>query len=179
MNQNCNELSNYWDLFPSPPWIVDLLIEGAHIEPGMTCLEPSAGLGDLAIAMQAAGGIVHVIEPIPALQTLLTLRELLVIGSDFITTPHLNDCYCRVVQNPPFSQQISHLKQAYKSLKRGGRLVSLVSNSPWQYNTSFYKQFRYWLQKVNARVIELPWGLFVNSNRYAQVECYLVVIDKT
>lgn len=166
-----------WDLFPSPPWVVELLLKNAQIELGMCCLEPSAGFGSLAIAMQKLGGNVKVIEPLPKLQTVLTLQNLLVIGSDFLTANTTNS-FQLIVQNPPFSQQISHIKKAYQSLSYEGRLVSLVSNSPWQYNTSLYKQFRHWLEIVNAEVQELPWGLFVNSDRYTQVECYLITINK-
>ncbi|MDV2994873.1 MAG: hypothetical protein N4J56_004527 [Chroococcidiopsis sp. SAG 2025] len=175
---NNREILKSWDLFPSPPWVVDLLVEAANIELGISCLEPSAGFGTLAASLQKAGALVEVIEPIPELQTILALQGLLLIGSDFLTTPIERDRYERVVQNPPFSQQISHVKRAYQCLKAGGRLVSLVSHSPWQYNTSFYQQFRYWLNAVNAQVQELPWGLFVNSDRYTSVECCLIIIDK-
>lgn len=178
LNYNYNNLSKYWDLFPSPPWIVELLVKNTNIEPGVQCLEPSAGFGGLALALREAGGKVEVIEPIQTLQTILTLQGFVVIGSNFLTTPNLNKQYDCVVQNPPFSQQISHVKKAYQCLNDSGRLVSLVSSSPWQYNSSFYKQFRYWLQMINAQVIELPWGLFVNSDRYTQVECNLIVINK-
>lgn len=178
MNQTYNKVLTSWALFPSPPWVVELLLENARIEPGMRCLEPSAGFGSVAIAMQELGGKVEVIEPLPELQTILTLQNLLVISSDFLTANTTNS-FQLVVQNPPFSQQISHIKKAYQSLSSEGRLVSLVSNSPWQYNTSLYKQFRHWLNTFNAEVQELPWGLFVNSDRYTQVECYLITIDKT
>lgn len=160
---NNRESLKSWDLFPSPLWVVDLLVEAANIEPEISCLEPSAGFVTLATSLQQAGAIVEVIEPIPELQTILSLQGLLLIGSDFLTTPIECDRYERVVQNPPFSQQISHVKRAYQCLKAGGRLVSLVSHSSWRYNTSFYKQFKYWLNTVNAQVQELPWGLFVNS----------------
>lgn len=173
-----SEIINYWDLFPSPPWVVELLVEAGNIEPGISCLEPSAGFGTLASSLQEAGALVEVIEPIPELQTILSIQGLLLIGSDFLTTPNLSDHYERVVQNPPFSQQIAHVKRAYQCLRIGGRLVSLVSHSPWQYNTSFCKQFRYWLNIVNAQVQELPWGLFVNADRYTSVECCLITIDK-
>lgn len=174
-----NSLLKSWDLFPSPPWVVELLLEFAQIKPGMLCLDPSAGFGDIAISIRKAGGIVEVVEIIPELQTDLTLQGFTLVGSDFLTTCNLNNCYQRVIQNPPFSQQISHVKKAYQSLATQGRLVSLISNTPWLHNTSFYKQFRYWLNTVGAQVQELPWGLFVNSNRYTQVECYLITIDKT
>lgn len=131
---NRNSLLKSWDLFPSPPWVVELLLEFAQIEPGMLCLDPSAGFGNIAISLHQAGGIVEVIEIIPELQPELTLQGFTLVGSDFLTTCNLNNCYQRVVQNPPFSQQIFHVKKAYQSLSNEGRLVSLLSSSPWQYN---------------------------------------------
>lgn len=172
-----NSLLKSWDLFPSPTWVVELLLDTAQIKPGMLCLDPSAGFGNLSIALRKAGGIVEVIEILPALQTHLTLQGFTVVGSDFLTS-NLSNRYQRVVQNPPFSLQISHIKKAYQCLSKGGKLVSLMSNSFWCYNTSFYRQFRYWLTIVNAQIIELPWGLFVNSERFTNVKCSLVVIDK-
>ncbi len=173
-----NEILKTWDVFPSPPWVVDLLLEASEIEPECRCLEPSAGFGAIAIALQSAGGSVEVIEPIVELQKTLTMQGFMVIGSDFLTTANLENQYHRVVQNPPFSQQISHVKKAYQCLEKSGKLVSLISNTPWQYNSSFYKQFKHWLSTVNAQVQELPWGLFVNSERYTQVECCLITINK-
>lgn len=173
-----NSLLKSWDLFPSPPWVVELLLEFAQIEPGMLCLDPSAGFGDIAISISKAGGIVEVFEIIAELQTDLTLQGFTLVGSDFLTS-NLSNRYHRIVQNPPFSQQISHVKKAYECLNKGGKLVSLMSYSPWCYNTSFNRQFRYWLTTVNAQVIELPWGLFVNSERFTNVKCSLVVIDKS
>ncbi|MBW4433199.1 MAG: hypothetical protein KME28_16105 [Pelatocladus maniniholoensis HA4357-MV3] len=178
MNQNNSEILKIWDVFPSPRQVVDLLIKASNIQSHSLCLEPSAGFGDLAIAMRECGAIVEVIEPIVELQSLLTLEGFTVIGSDFISTANLLNRYHSIIQNPPFSQQISHIKKAYYCLSSGGRLVSLVSNTPWQYNSSFYKQFRHWLTTVNAQVEELPWGLFVNSKRYTKVECCLITINK-
>jgi hypothetical protein len=158
--------------------VVELLIKASNIESGSLCLEPSAGFGNLAIAMQNCGAIVEVIEPIIELQAILTLQGLTVISSDFINTPNLHNHYHSIIQNPPFSQQISHIKKAYHCLSPKGKLVSLASSTPWQYNSCFYKQFRYWLTTVNAQVEELPSGLFVNSERYTSVECYLITINK-
>ena len=173
-----NEILKKWDVFPSPSWVVELLIEASNIESGSLCLEPSAGFGNLAIAMRECKAIVEVIEPIIELQTILTLQGFSVISSDFISTPNLHNHYHSVIQNPPFSQQISHIKKAYHCLSPQGRLVSLASNTPWQYNSCLYKQFRHWLTTVNAQVEELPWGLFVNSDRYTGVECCLITINK-
>ena len=44
-----------FNYFPTPPDVVDRLMEIARIELGMLCLEPSAGRGAIAVAMHAAG----------------------------------------------------------------------------------------------------------------------------
>ena len=64
----------------------------------MHCLEPSACFGGIAVAMQKLGGSVQVIEPLLQLQTILTLQNLLVIGSNFLTANTANS-FQVVVQN--------------------------------------------------------------------------------
>ncbi|AFY91246.1 hypothetical protein [Chroococcidiopsis thermalis] len=173
-----DSILNRKDVFPSPPWVVEILIENANITPDCLCLEPSAGAGNLALELQNLGAMVEVIEPIPELQLVLTLQNLLVIGSDFLTTPSLEGKYDRIIQNPPFSLQVSHTIKAYRCLKPGGRLVSLCSSSPWQHNSNLDKYFRNWLKTVGAQAIDLPYGLFVNSVRYTDVACHLIIIEK-
>ena len=85
-------------MFLSPHWVVKLLVEKAKIEPEMHCLEPSAGFGGIAVAMQKLGGNVQVIKPLPQLQAILTLQNLLVINSDFLTANTANS-FQVVVQN--------------------------------------------------------------------------------
>jgi hypothetical protein len=166
------------DCFFSPEWVGEILVKRARIEPNILTLEPSAGTGLLAQYLAQSGANVHCIEPILDYQTMLTKQGFLVIGSNFLTTPNLTNKYPRIVANLPFSQQISHLKRAYHCLEKEGRLVALMSETPWKYNRVFYQHFRYWCQQVNAIIEELPSGLFVNSSRYTEVNCYLIVIDK-
>ena len=68
------------------------------IEPGIPCLEPSAGFGGVAVAMQKLGGNLQVIKPLPQLKAIFTLQNLLVIGSDFLTANTANS-FQVVVQN--------------------------------------------------------------------------------
>ncbi|MGH2414756.1 MAG: hypothetical protein ACRDEA_13925, partial [Microcystaceae cyanobacterium] len=145
-----------YDVFPSPEWVGHLLIEAAEITPKITCLETSAGLGHLACALRNAGAEVFCIEPILDYQTLLTLQGFKVIGQDFLTHTHLENRFERIVQNPPFSLQISFVKKAFKCLKPQGKLVSLMSEYPWISSSSKYQQFRAWCQSVNAIHQELP-----------------------
>lgn len=173
-----NLIKTMKDNFPSPPWIVQLLLESAQIQGGELCLEPSSGSGNLAIALQQAGVIVNCIETNPDYQFQLIQQGFKVIGSDFLLTPNLQDAFDLIVMNPPFSEQISHVRRAFACLKPQGRLVALISHSPWQYHRPFYQQFRTWLQGINAEIRELPSGLFLNAEHRADVSCVLLIINK-
>jgi hypothetical protein len=98
LNQNYNQFLDFWNLFPSLPWVVELLVGKGKIELGIRCLELSAGFGGVAVAMQKLNGNVQVIKPLPQLQAILTLQNLLVIGSDFLTANTANS-FQLVVQN--------------------------------------------------------------------------------
>ena len=74
--------------FPSPPELIELMIEEAQIISGMYTLEPTAGDGLLAQAMVRAGAIVDVIEINPLLQQLLFQKGFNVVGSDFVNYPN-------------------------------------------------------------------------------------------
>lgn len=138
----------------------------------------SAGQGYLAKAIARQGGIVHCLEKREDFRLSLTKQGFLVIGTDFLLASGLKGKCERLVQNPPFSQQANHVKKAYQCLKPGGRLVSLTSEFPWKSNRYIHQQFRYWCQQRHAYHEQLPPGLFVNSERYTEVVCHLLIIDR-
>ena len=91
----------------------------------MHCLEPSACFGGIAVAMQKLGGSVQVIELLLQVQTILTLQNLLVFVPNFFTANTTNS-FQVVIQNPPFSRQISQVGKAYQSLSYGAKVASLA-----------------------------------------------------
>lgn len=152
--------------FPTPPAIVDQLIELAAIEPGMEVLEPSAGQGAIAAAVAAQGAVVDCVELQPENGALLTAagyaREVLV--HDFLQTSHAFH-YDRIVMNPPFARQadIRHVLHAHRFVKRGGLLVSVMSNGVTFRNTPLTREFRALMDLEGGRLINLPEGAFAES----------------
>ena len=74
-----------FNYFPTPPDVVDRLMELADVRPGMLVLEPSAGQGAIANACRTAGGEVTCIELMPANAQALRDQRHSVSERDFLT----------------------------------------------------------------------------------------------
>lgn len=86
--------------------------------------------------------------------------------------------YDRIIANPPFSnnQDVNHISLMYEFLSPGGRLVA-VSSTHWQFATEKKsKQFREWIEKVGAQIIEVPVGTFKESG--TMIPTLIIVIEK-
>jgi hypothetical protein len=166
--------------FPTPKAIVWQMIELANISPDQKVLEPSAGKGDIAQAIQAAANVqLDVIEIQSSLRIILELKRFNIIGCDFLTDVN-GEQYDRILMNPPFEryQEIQHVQHAFDCLVPSGRLVSIVSNAVTSRTDKQYSQFRNWLAEVDAEEYELPDGAFLESNRPTAVKTKLLVIEK-
>jgi 16S rRNA G1207 methylase RsmC len=83
-----------------------------------------------------------------------------------------------VVMNPPFEkgQDIEHAVHAFRHLKPGGRLASVVSESA-HFNTSVkHSGFRDWLESEGGYFIDLPAGAFKESG--TGVKARLIYVEK-
>ncbi|PSF33472.1 hypothetical protein C7H19_20090 [Aphanothece hegewaldii CCALA 016] len=167
---------SYLDYFPSPSWVCDYLTAKTDIQSPSLVLETSAGTGELAKNLSQTSAKIHCIELVPEFRLKLTQQGFIVVGSNFLTTPLSS--YPYIVQNPPFSVQLSFIYKAYSLLTSEGKLVSLLSDAPLKYHRSVYAQFRNWCYAVNAVLQELPYGLFLNSSRSTSVQCYSLIINK-
>lgn len=151
--------------FDSPDDVVARVIQLAQIEPGMLVLEPSAGIGNIAYAAEAAGGKVTAIEIDAARCAKLTGRaNLSAHQHDFLqqnTTPHFD----RVVMNPPFAKQadIDHVLHAFKCLKANGLLVSVMSASVMFRDNAKTKVFRAFVEERGGSFERLPDASFAQS----------------
>lgn len=151
--------------FDSPEDVVARVIELACIEPGMTVLEPSAGIGNIAYAAEASGGKVTAIEIDPKrCEKLKGTASLTAHNHDFLqqtTVPF----YDRVVMNPPFAKQadIDHVLHATKCLKVGGLLVSVMSASVLFRDNAKTKSFRAFVKERGGTFERLPAGSFSQS----------------
>lgn len=129
--------------YSTPPDLAYTMAWAANITPADTILEPSAGVGGLAVFAKSAGAKTIVNELSPRRADLLKQ-----MGFDQVFTENaeqLNNILPKdvkptvVLMNPPFSATagrmkgerasvnvIAHLDQALKRLQDGGRLVALI-----------------------------------------------------
>ena len=98
------------------------------------------------------------------------------IGEDFLKNE--GKTYSKIIANPPFTknQDIDHLKEMYNCLSRGGKLVCITSES-WV-NGSQKKQvdFKNWLEKKKAEIIDIEKGSFKESG--TAVGGKIIVLEK-
>jgi len=167
------------ECFTTPGPIIDLMIDYADIQDGQLILEPSAGTGAIAN---------YLLKNFPSIELDVieldcTLRELLkgkgynLTASDFLKF-ETKQGYDRILMNPPFRklQDIDHVLKAYKCLKPGGRLVSIMGAGAFFNSQHKAKDFRGWFDKLGAEVQDLPPDSFKNSG--TNVNSKLIIIDK-
>lgn len=170
--------------FPTPKTLIARMLELAEIQPGMHVLEPSAGKGDIADELAAAGAVVDCIECHYSLREILTLKGFTLVGSDFMD-PALDErreTYDLVCLNPPFEngQDWRHTMRAYEMLKPGGRLVGIVAAGIMQGGYGNAVVFQTWLGSLGAHSEQNPEGSFATSEafRTTSVSTYTLVINK-
>jgi phospholipid N-methyltransferase len=174
------QFANYPGYFPTPPAVVDIMLDHARIEAGHSILEPSAGSGAITDAITARHGdepLVVVYEINPKLCEVLQAKGFDARPVDFLAAS-IRFRFDRVLMNPPFEKQadIDHVQAAFKTLRAGGRLVSVMSPSPFFRDNAKSKAFRDWLDNLGGEVIDLPAGSFKESGTGVQAK--LVIIDK-
>lgn len=157
--------------FDSPPEVVERVIKLAQIEPGMAVLEPSAGLGNLALAAAARGGEVTCYE-IDAKRCSALVKAsaathgiVLVAEGDFLSV-RPRPAYDRVVMNPPFARQadIDHVRHAARFLKPGGRIVAVMSAGVMFRASSRTEAFRRFIARdPGLSLTHLPDNAFAAS----------------
>jgi len=163
--------------FPTPKPIVERLIEAAHIQPGETLLEPSAGSGHIADMLRERfpDHDLKVIEQHPDLREILTLANHNLVGSDFLTYGDQVDV---VMQNPPFEKyaDIAHLKHAFSLAQRV--VVSVMSNAPFFRSDSEAEEFRAWFKANGGEKIDCPPDAFKDSDAPTGTKVVLVRLNK-
>jgi predicted RNA methylase len=167
------------DFFPTPKPLAARLVEEAGVAAGMRVLEPSAGNGNIADAIRAAGVEPDVVEVSPALRDILEAKKHTLVGSDFL---ELKDGgYDRIVMNPPFGGRadVDHVRHAFSLLKPGGRVVAIMSEGTFFGSDKKATEFRDWLDERGISE-QLPAGSFLDKTLPATtgVNARMVVIDK-
>lgn len=177
--------------FSTPPNIAYLAAWTANVQSGETVLEPSAGIGGLAVFPKAWGANVTVNE--------LSERRLAILkGMDFSAEYNENAEYIDdilpdevkptlVIMNPPFSSTAGrlkahktsnaekHINSALARLSDGGRLVAILGKGM---NDSDYS--RYWNDLRQSYTIRANISIDgYNYRKYGtNYDVQLVVIDK-
>ena len=192
------------DYYPTPPALAAELLAGLEIDgysieyAGGPILEPSAGSGDLARAIEKAAGIAYnsdgtrdkyrpgndylldalqldCIEKSATLRATLKENGFRVIHDDFLTfTPRAH--YKAIIMNPPFSEGARHLLHALHIMERGGE-VRCILNAETIRNpcTNERKELAALLAKYNAR-ITYKQDAFTHAARKTSVEVALVAV---
>jgi predicted RNA methylase len=167
--------------FPTPPEIVARLVAAAEVEPGMSVLEPSAGRGAIIAGLPRPVGFVHAFEIDRRQETALRASLATTITfADFLDVePHVQVGFDRVVMNPPFGlqQDIDHVRHAFRFLKPGGRLASVMSGGVAFRENRKTVEFRNWVTGNDGRIERLPDDAFVVSATH--VRTVLVTVRRS
>lgn len=171
-----------WDipgLFPTPPDLADRMVYiamlGVGLQQGDSVLEPSAGTGNIAQAIQRGG-----YRPV-CVEVNYTLAERL--------RKQGFDTYCEnflefrrgefkaIIMNPPFERQqdIDHVYHAWGLLRANGRLVAIISEGTFFRSDSKAREFRGWLENWKHDIETLPKDTFKSVG--TSVASRLVIID--
>ena len=153
--------------FPTPDAIAQRVVEMAGLEPGMQLLEPSAGIGSLALPASKIVGIgnVHLVE--------LLARNAGRLRQAGFTNVHEGDflqlrpepLYDRIVMNPPFGkmQDMAHVSHAARFLRPDGELVAIMSPSFQFRDAARAEDFRKLVDMAGTAVEPIEAGSFRQS----------------
>lgn len=172
-------LKKDFQFFPTPRPLAQIMCSLAQITTETSTLEPEVGRGDLA-------DVIWEQKPLSLLGIELNrnmescLKEKpykTIVGQDFLKMK-LEPLYDRVVMNPPFShlQDIDHICHAFRLLKPGGRLVSIISESAFFRSEKKAADFREFVGQHRSTNTVLESGTFKESG--TMVRSRILVMDK-
>jgi type I restriction-modification system DNA methylase subunit len=177
-----------YQFFETPHDLAATVVERAGIKPEHRILEPSAGGGNILLAVYESIPLSHwpklnvvAVELNPKMQPKLAKYcrgGELHVGKDFLAMNGSLGLFDRIVMNPPFTkgQDIEHVEHAYNHLKPGGKLVAITSPG-WTFrNDAKHNNFRSWLHTLDATHEDLPAGTFKESG--TMVATTLIEITK-
>ena len=150
--------------FETPEKLAKQLVEWAGVKPGDLVLEPSAGAGRIARAIQDAGGRPFCIELEPGRVSDLKRQRLETVGGDFLDmTPTRR--FKRIVMNPPFDagRDIDHVTHALRWLEPGGVLIAVMSAGTEYREDTRTVAFRSMIERLEGRIRPLPALSFAES----------------
>ncbi|MFE7099954.1 hypothetical protein [Streptomyces erythrochromogenes] len=145
--------------FPTPPALVDEILDLVDLQAGHEVLEPSAGTGVMAERIADRGGVVDCIELDPGRAETIRnggyAREVTV--ADFLALP-VSPRYDRVVMNPPYAKQadIRHVKRALRCVRPNGLLVAIMFAGLTFRTNALAADFRSQVREARGTITPLP-----------------------
>lgn len=158
--------------FPTPLPLAEQVVSRADIQPGESCLEPSAGQGNIARFMPSP----HCIELNPKNREVLKEAGFNVVAEDFMKFSP-GQLYDVIVMNPPFTagQDARHIIKAIGLARR--KVVAIASAACLFRTDAVYRQLRQLIEQYGGTISELPEGSFRESG--TAVNTVLIEVDKT
>lgn len=172
-------LKKEFQFFATPEKLAEELVYLAELKQHDTILEPSAGQGAIVKAINKVCNVIpDCFELMDVNVEVLNKSGLALnlVGTDFFN--HTGKTYSKIIANPPFTknQDIDHLKEMYKCLSKGGRLVCITSESWVDGSQKKQIEFRKWLDEIKTETIDIEKGSFKESG--TMVGGKIVVINK-
>lgn len=183
LNQIANgekrNLKKEFQFFATPTTLAEKLVYYADLKNHDTILEPSAGQGAIIEHINKQCSVVPDCFELMEVNKIILNKTGLkyeLIGDDFLKSDSKE--YSKIIANPPFNknQDITHVYKMFDKLNRGGKIVTIMSKH-WQNSTNKKEtEFRNWLEKLEAEVIEINAGEFKESG--TSIATVIVLIDK-
>jgi Methyltransferase small domain len=171
------------DFFPTPKEVIDRMLQIARIDSSHRVLDPSAGAGDLCLAVRKLGAGIDCFEINSDLHQALTLLGFQPLAHDFLfATPR--PMYDRILMNPPFSNYllhnayIDHVRAAYHWLAPGGELIAVLPNGYRDSRIGKRREFTDWLDELGVDCYDNPVDAFTKSDRSCGVSTHLIHIRR-
>ncbi len=175
--------------FPTPPELADRMVRLADLREDDEVLEPSAGKGDLADAVNRFCDQHQIETTITCIEThfelcqLLELKGYQTFRSDFMAVDGTVD---KIIMNPPFEKGIDaqHVMHAYQLLKPGGVLVALIGAGvlfrSGRLETEFREHLERWASSGELLHQEKLDDAFKGPHSFNQtgVSCILIAVRK-
>lgn len=176
------------EFYPTPPHIAEKLLEGIDWRSIEQVLEPSAGKGDLAKAINTKTHKTHYHKTrIDCIEIDKNVRAILkhslaqnenmtIVHDDFLTYNHYKK-YNLIAMNPPFSNGDEHLLKALQMQEDGGEIRCILNaqtiRNPY---SNKRKALVKKLNDLNAEIEFLANG-FTSSENQTQVEIALIKVS--
>lgn len=172
--------------YPTPIKISARMLEGIRWDYVSTILEPSAGKGDLADAINQwyrahrsrwrsdlISADIDCIEVDPNLRAILKDKGYRVVHDDFLTYSTMKQ-YSLIIMNPPFEVGAKHILKAIQLLQDGGQLIALCNAETLKnpYTNERNRLLRI-LTEHEAQIEYISDG-FTNAERKTDVEIALI-----